>query len=219
MRWRWRGALEGLFVSVPSVGLQLGFGWPAFAAGDPHAFAIMGTVVAVFVATEAASDPVSTHLTKGEDQKGAALIRLGYLLGTALGAYDLGRHHLGPAMPEWVRWLGLGVFGAGWLVRVACFAVNDYFANVVVVQKERNHVVVDRGPYRVVRHPAYAGLAASLPALALAFGAWTALPPLLFSAAFVIRRTELEDRYLLRELAGYGEYARRVRYRLLPGIY
>lgn len=206
-------------MSLPSVALQVGFGWPAFRAQDPHAWAILTTVIAVFVATEAASDPISTNLTQGEDRSGAAFIRVGYLLGTALGAYDLGRHHLGPVMPEGVRWAGLGLFGAGWLVRVACFAVNDFFANVVVVQKERGHRVVDRGPYAIVRHPAYTGLALSLPALGLAFGAWTALLPLTFSMLMVIRRTVREDAYLLKELEGYPAYAARVRYRLLPGIY
>lgn len=53
-------------MSLPSVALQVGFGWPAFRAQDPHAWAILTTVIAVFVATEAASDPISTNLTQGK---------------------------------------------------------------------------------------------------------------------------------------------------------
>jgi len=42
--------------------------------------------------------------------------------------------------------------------------------------------------------------------------------PALLAAAVVVR-TALEDRTLRRELAGYAEYAKRTRYRLLPGIW
>jgi protein-S-isoprenylcysteine O-methyltransferase Ste14 len=89
----------------------------------------------------------------------------------------------------------------------------------VRIQTERGHVVCDSGPYRIVRHPGYAGNILPLLGIVLALGSvWTVIPAVV---AFVIAilRTVLEDRTLQEELPGYREYAHRVRYRLFPGIY
>lgn len=70
-----------------------------------------------------------------------------------------------------------------------------------------------------MRHPGYAGNILPLFGLVLALGSvWTLLPSV---AALLIMfiRTALEDRTLQQELPGYRDYARRVRYRLIPGIY
>jgi protein-S-isoprenylcysteine O-methyltransferase Ste14 len=80
-------------------------------------------------------------------------------------------------------------------------------------------VVCDTGPYKIVRHPGYSG--SVLPPFAMALvldSVWTLIPA---TAALVIAvvRTALEDRTLQKELPGYREYADRVRYRLIPGIY
>lgn len=77
----------------------------------------------------------------------------------------------------------------------------------------------DSGPYRIVRHPGYAGNILPLPGIVLALGSvWEIIQA---SVAMVIRvtRTVLEDRNLQEELPGYMDYARRVRFRLIPGIY
>jgi len=80
-------------------------------------------------------------------------------------------------------------------------------------------VVCDSGPYRFVRHPGYAGNILPLLGIVLALSSlWTIIPA---AVALVITmiRTALEDQTLQEELPGYQEYARRVRYRLIPGIY
>ena len=87
------------------------------------------------------------------------------------------------------------------------------------IQAERGHRVVDEGPYRAVRHPGYLGLV--LWALGSSFllqSVW-ALAPSALAAAWVVLRTALEDALLRRELDGYEEYARRVRFRLVPGVW
>jgi protein-S-isoprenylcysteine O-methyltransferase Ste14 len=80
-------------------------------------------------------------------------------------------------------------------------------------------VVCDSGPYRIVRHPGYAGNILPLLGIVLALGSvWTLIPAAVALVIAVIR-TALEDRTLQEELPGYQEYTRRVRYRLFPGIY
>ena len=75
------------------------------------------------------------------------------------------------------------------------------------------------GPYRAVRHPGYVGAMLFTLATPLALGSLWALIPAGLTACITVVRTALEDRTLQEELDGYGDYARRVRHRLLPGIW
>jgi len=96
---------------------------------------------------------------------------------------------------------------------------NKFFSTMVRIQEEREHAVASSGPYRYVRHPGYVGYITAAFATALALGSlWALVPAGLGMCAFVVR-TALEDRTLQEELAGYKEYAQRVRYRLLPGVW
>jgi protein-S-isoprenylcysteine O-methyltransferase Ste14 len=87
------------------------------------------------------------------------------------------------------------------------------------IQSERGHTVATGGPYRYVRHPAYAGTILYELAVAILLGSWPALIAGGVSSLLLILRTFLEDRTLQAELTGYAGYARRVRYRLLPGVW
>jgi len=89
----------------------------------------------------------------------------------------------------------------------------------VRIQSERGHAVQSGGPYAVMRHPGYAGAALYDLAMPLMLGSWWGLVPALATVAVVVARTVLEDRKLQAELDGYADYAQRVRYRLLPGLW
>ena len=97
--------------------------------------------------------------------------------------------------------------------------VNRYYSAVVRIQKDRGHTVVDSGPYRWMRHPSYTGGILADVAGPLSLGSLWALIPGLLLSAVIIYRTAREDEVLQKELAGYTDYARRVRYRLLPGVW
>jgi protein-S-isoprenylcysteine O-methyltransferase Ste14 len=114
---------------------------------------------------------------------------------------------------------GLAVIVLGYALGTWAMVANRFFSSVVRIQTDRGHTVVDRGPYRFVRHPAYAGGIWVIPATALLLGSLWALIPAGLVAAGTVVRTALEDRTLLQELPGYADYARRTRYRLLPGIW
>ncbi len=124
-----------------------------------------------------------------------------------------------PAIPPWLTIAGLLLVAIGYAFGTWAVMENRFFSSVVRIQLNRGHVVCDSGPYRIVRHPGYAGNVLALPGVALALGSlWTFIPAAL-ALIIAVTRTALEDRTLLEELPGYREYARRVRYRLLPGIY
>jgi len=96
---------------------------------------------------------------------------------------------------------------------------NKFFSTTVRIQMDREHTVATGGPYRYVRHPGYVGFIVSAFAMPLALGSLWALIPAAMTLCLFVVRTALEDRTLQAELSGYKEYAQRVRYRLLPGVW
>jgi protein-S-isoprenylcysteine O-methyltransferase Ste14 len=97
--------------------------------------------------------------------------------------------------------------------------VNRFFSGTVRIQTERGQHVVTDGPYRIVRHPGYAGgLFGYIFIPLLLDSAWAFVPAFLLGIVMVLR-TALEDSTLQKELPGYAEYARKTRYRLLPGVW
>jgi len=111
------------------------------------------------------------------------------------------------------------VMGLGYALGVWATAANRFFSLIVRIQVERGHVVATAGPYRWVRHPAYVGAILGYLAGPILLGSWWALLPGGLSALLMVVRTALEDRTLLRELAGYPVYASQVRRRLIPGVW
>ena len=104
-------------------------------------------------------------------------------------------------------------------ILVWAMAANAFFSQTVRIQEERGHAVATGGPYRYVRHPGYVG--SILFQIATPFilsSVWTFIPAGLITLLTIVR-TALEDKTLLEELDGYQEYAARVRYRLLPGVW
>jgi protein-S-isoprenylcysteine O-methyltransferase Ste14 len=115
--------------------------------------------------------------------------------------------------------LSLVIILAGYALGSYALIENRFFSGVVRIQTDRGHQVVSSGPYRWVRHPGYAG--ALLTYLATPFflnSGWAILPAVFITVLLVIR-TGLEDRFLQDKLEGYRDYVKRVRYRLLPGVW
>jgi protein-S-isoprenylcysteine O-methyltransferase Ste14 len=108
---------------------------------------------------------------------------------------------------------------AGYVLTVWATASNAFFSSIVRIQTERGHTVAAGGPYRYLRHPSYLGQIAVYLAAPIALGSWRACLVGAACALLILLRTALEDRTLQAELAGYKEYAGRVRFRLLPGIW
>jgi len=124
-----------------------------------------------------------------------------------------------PVFPLWLIVLGIFLTALGYAISAWAFIENRFFSSVVRIQKDRGHAVCDSGPYRIVRHPGYAGNVLPLLGIVLALSSLWTLIPAAVALVIAVIRTALEDRTLQEELPGYQEYARRVRYRLFPGIY
>ena len=129
------------------------------------------------------------------------------------------RYNWSPEFPSWLIVIGFVLISLGYAFAAWALAENRFFSSVVRIQTDRGHVVCDSGPYRFVRHPGYAGNILPLFGIVLALGSvWTLIPAAVALIITVIR-TVFEDKTLQEELPGYRDYARRVRYRLIPGLY
>lgn len=129
------------------------------------------------------------------------------------------RFNWSPEFPIWLSVVGLIIVAFGYVFAAWAFVENRFFSSIVRIQTDRGHVVCDTGPYRFVRHPGYAGNLLPLFGIVLGLGSIWTLIPVAMTVIITVIRTVLEDKTLMEELQGYRAYARRVRYRLIPGIY
>lgn len=111
----------------------------------------------------------------------------------------------------------LSVIGHG--IVVWAMGANPFFSPLVRIQEERGHVVADGGPYRFLRHPGYLGAIIFSIGIPILLGSWWALIPGMVSVVLYFVRAYLEDQTLQEELPGYIEYAKRVKFKLVPGIW
>jgi protein-S-isoprenylcysteine O-methyltransferase Ste14 len=133
---------------------------------------------------------------------------------------DRGRFHWSDDVPPWLQGLSLAGLAASYAFVFWAMAVNRFFSSIVRIQADRGQHVVASGPYGYIRHPGYLGAIVMAFCSGPALGSWLAAA--IFVACglpFLIRRAVTEDRVLRAELPGYADYAGRVRWRLLPGIW
>lgn len=121
--------------------------------------------------------------------------------------------------PLWINMTGFILISTGYAFGTWALIENRFFSSVVRIQIDRGHKVCSSGPYQIVRHPGYAGVALASYGIVLAMDSMWSLIPATLALIIAVLRTELEDQTLQKELPGYQDYAQRVRYRLIPGIY
>ena len=133
--------------------------------------------------------------------------------------FDVVRFSWSEPLPFWMRVSAM-------VIHIPCFVLlgwvmreNTYLSQVVKIDKERGHQVITTGPYAFVRHPMYTIVIVLLFAMPIALGSRYALLLSVFLTVLLVIRTYLEDRTLHKELDGYTDYAKKIRYRLLPGIW
>jgi protein-S-isoprenylcysteine O-methyltransferase Ste14 len=137
----------------------------------------------------------------------------------AVAALDAFHWHVLPSPPLVLASVGLVLFVLGWTIIAVALRENPFAVTVVRLQNERQHTVVGTGIYSVVRHPMYAGNPLVNVGLSFWLGSYTGALFAAIPLGLLMVRIELEERFLRRELPGYCEYAARVPYRLLPGLW
>jgi protein-S-isoprenylcysteine O-methyltransferase Ste14 len=156
--------------------------------------------------------------TKGWDKIVIRLLFLAILAIPLIAGLDDGRLH-SSSMSWSLVGFGYLLLLTGWILFAWAETVNLFFEPGVRIQTERGHHVIDTGPYAIVRHPGYFASFLLFAGFALSLGSWWALIPAGFASLLLILRTIWEDRTLHAELPGYTAYAKRVRFRLIPGVW
>jgi len=113
--------------------------------------------------------------------------------------------------------LGDVLFVVGFLLIARVFRENTFTSATVGLAEEQR--VISSGPYAIVRHPMYASALVYLLGTPLALGSYWGLLALVFMLPFLVWRLVDEEHLLVRELPGYADYRRRVRYRLVPFVW
>jgi len=194
--------------------------WPAWAA------------IAVWLAWFTATDILILHFNpdlmaerlappkgaKTWDRAILSILRLTQLVRYILAGLDQ-RYGWTGGFPLAAQIAALTVCVLSYALLAWAMASNTFFSQIVRIQSDRGHAVATDGPYRYVRHPAYIGMILFELAMSTLLASWWALIAGGLCAILLILRTSLEDRTLQTELTGYLDYARQVRYRLLPGIW
>ena len=147
------------------------------------------------------------------------VLATGFLGLPIIAGLDAFRWHALSTPAPLITDLGLALFAVGWGLKSLALLANAFAVAGIRVQSERAHVVVDSGPYGVVRHPFYAADPLILVGLSLWLESYVAAVCALIPIALMVMRLRMEERFLRRELPGYTAYADRVRFRLIPGIW
>lgn len=138
--------------------------------------------------------------------------------GMGFMAADAARWHWS-MMPPYVQWAGCGLLLAAFLFMYWTMRTNSFAAPVVKIQKDRGQVVITTGPYAVVRHPMYFGALFYFAGTSLVLGSWWGLATVPIFTLLLGIRIGIEEKALRTGLEGYDDYARRVRWRLIPFIW
>jgi len=153
----------------------------------------------------------------GSDRIVMGAIMLFWCLWCVIMGLDARWH--GSRLPLWLEVFGGMSLAAGFAVIMVVFRSNSFAAPVVKIQEDRGQHLIDTGPYALVRHPMYVGGVLVFLGIPLMLGSlWgLALIPVLIGA--VVARMLVEEHTLVRDLAGYGDYMARVRWRLVPYLW
>jgi len=211
-----RTLVFGIAVSVP---LFLGAGrWvPAFLAYPVMLWLVAGTVYTVLL--RKSPGLVAERMKPPSDRdRSTRRIAIPLMLAHYFVA-GLDARFGWSAVPIAAQVLGFLASGGALLLVGWTLLSNPYASTAVRIQSERGHTVVSTGPYAFVRHPMYFAVLLYGIGSGPALGSWWAMLALLPVLIVFVRRTLVEDRMLHEELPGYEAYARRVRFRVIPGLF
>ena len=196
------------------------------AAGSTHVASIRRYLVvfsALLLVTMLAVDPQlakerANPRNAGIDDGSRFAAGFLFLLTLTAAAFSVGRLRPGFNVPIPLRDAALAAFALSGSLQTWAMIVNPFFSPVLRLQTEWDHCVIETGPYKFMRHPGYFAMLIALPASATAIGSWLAIPPACGFGAIIMRRTKIEDSFLMRNLPDYRRYANRVPRRLFLSL-
>ena len=197
---------------------------PAGTVGYLHGWLLIGLLfvpmlIAGLVMLKKAPEFLEKRLDvkeKQSTQKGVlALSGLMFIAGFVVAGLD--HRYSWSRMPLWVTVMAAVLFLAAYVLYAEVMGENAYLSRTIKV--EQGQTVVDTGLYGIVRHPMYMATILLFLMIPLVLGSWYALIAFACYPAIIIVRLKDEEDLLTRELPGYAEYKKKVKYRIIPFIW
>jgi protein-S-isoprenylcysteine O-methyltransferase Ste14 len=120
-------------------------------------------------------------------------------------------------VPRWIICVASVLLLVGYAMYAEVMRENAYLSRTIEVQEGQQ--LIDTGMYAVVRHPMYSATIIMYMAIPLVLGSLWALILMLFYPLVIVIRIQNEEQLLVQELPGYREYQKRVKYKIIPGIW
>lgn len=120
-------------------------------------------------------------------------------------------------LPDWAVWTAAGLFLLAYLLYAEVLRENAYLSRTIEVQEGQK--VVDTGLYGIVRHPMYAVTLLLFLSMPLVLGAPISFVIFLVYPLLIAKRIRNEEEVLAEGLAGYEEYRKKVKYRMIPFVW
>ena len=203
----------GLLLFLPAGTLAWPDGWllmgilfvPMFAAG----------LVMLAKSPELLRKRLSVKEEQGEQKQVIVLSGLMFLAAFVLAGLNFRFGWM--VLPRWLVWTAAGLFLLAYLLYAEVLRENVWLSRTVAVQEHQQ--VIDTGLYGVVRHPMYAATVLLFLSMPLVLGSPLSFAVMLLYLPIIAKRIRNEETVLEQGLAGYTEYKKRVKYRLIPGIW
>jgi len=120
-------------------------------------------------------------------------------------------------LPSWVNWVAVALFLLAYLMYAEVLRENAYLSRTIEVQEGQK--VVDTGLYGIVRHPMYSATLLLFLSMPFVLGSFVSFLCFLCYPILIIKRLKDEEVFLEKELPGYADYKKKVKYRLIPGVW
>lgn len=205
--------LIGLLLFIPAGTLSWLYGWifmgmlfvPMFIAG----------IVMYFKAPDLLESRLRAKETQSEQKQVIGFSGIMFLLVFILAGLNFRFKWI--ILPEIAVYIGIAIFLLSYALFGEVLRENRYLSRVIEVQKDQK--VVDSGLYGIVRHPMYFATLFLFLSMPLVLNSLPSFIVMLSYIPIIVKRIRNEEEVLEKELSGYKEYKRKVRYRLIPFMY
>lgn len=120
-------------------------------------------------------------------------------------------------LPDWILWAGAIIFLLSYLLYAEVLRENTYLSRIVEVQNGQK--VIDTGLYGIVRHPMYSATIILFLSMPLVLGSIISFAIFLTYPIIIAKRIKNEEAVLEKDLDGYIEYKKKVKYKIIPFIW
>ena len=205
--------LIGLLLFIPAGTLSWLYGW--IFMGMLFVPMLIAGIVMYFKAPDLLESRLRAKETQSEQKQVIGFSGIMFLLVFILAGLNYRFGWI--ILPEISVYIGIAIFLLSYALFGEVLRENRYLSRVIEVQKDQK--VVDSGLYGIVRHPMYFATLFLFLSMPLVLNSLPSFIVMLSYIPIIVKRIRNEEKVLEKELSGYKEYKRKVRYRLIPFIY